>query len=78
MIISDLKKHTLIEARSYQSGFGRVHEIPLHKQFKGIKTYNDLVHAFYHNKPLKRIDKNGKVVETVKTFKILRLSSAWE
>ena len=48
MIVADLTNHTLIEARGYDHGYGKVQEIPLNEEFKGINTYRDLIDA-YHN-----------------------------
>ena len=45
MIVADLEKNTLIEARGYKHGYGKVPEIKLKKVFKNIKTYHDLQQA---------------------------------
>ena len=42
MIVSDLVRNLLIQAVSYGSGYGCVHEIPLSCEFKGITTYDQL------------------------------------
>ena len=73
MIVSDIENNALIEARGYSHGFGKVHEIALNKVFKGINTYKDLLQAYRTNKPLQRIDKSGKVRETLREFKLLTL-----
>lgn len=75
MVVSDVKKNLLIEARSYSHGFGKVHEIPLHKVFKNIKTYNDLIAYKTAHKPLERIDKWGNTMDTFKDFKILNIKT---
>ncbi len=77
MIVSDLERNTLIEARGYDHDFGIVQEIALEKVFKDMKTYKDLIHAFYMHQPLTRLNKSGKTVETITHFKLLKLESAW-
>lgn len=77
MVISDIQNNKLIEARGYGHDFGLVQEIALEKVFKGIKTYKQLLNAYYLHHPLYRLNKSGKEVETIKNFKILKLDSAW-
>lgn len=77
MIISDVKNNKLVEARSYSHGYGKVHEIPLHKVFKGICTYDDLKYKMLAHETLERIDIHGAVMDTFKTFKILKLKSVF-
>lgn len=78
MIIADLHKNTLFEARSYEHGYGKLHEIPLEKVFKGIKNYQDLLTSYRKKLPLYRINRAGVVRDTFKEFKILSLASAWD
>lgn len=78
MIVGDVKKNTMIEARIYAHGYGKVHEIPLHKAFKGIHTFAQLAHAIKAQKPLLRLDTHGNVVQTVVACKILNMESAWK
>lgn len=63
MVVADLECNTLIEARSYESGYGRVHEIPLHEEFKGIKTYEQLMDCYLNNTHIERLNKDGSVEE---------------
>lgn len=77
MVIVNMQTHTLIEARSYEHGYGKVHEIPLKQVFLGITNFNDLYKAYVEKRPLQRIDKSGIVRETFTDWKILKLSSAW-
>lgn len=56
MIISDLQKGLIIEARGYDHGFGRVHEIPLCKVFKNIHSFKDLWDAASLKKRIIRLD----------------------
>ncbi len=78
MIVSDIANNRLIEARGYDHDFGYVQEIALEKVFKGIKTYQQLLHAYYHHEPLIRLNKSGKSVENIESFKLLKLKSAWD
>jgi len=78
MVISSLTKNMIIEARSYVSGYGVVHEIPLHEIFKGIDTYDQLIHAFFNRIPLIRLDKAGNEIEKIKRFKLLKMNSVWK
>ena len=75
IIISDISHNLIIEARAYNHGFGRVHEIPLAAQFKNINSYQDLLKAYQLGKPLERINSKGEVVELIKEFKVLKLNS---
>lgn len=78
MIMADAKKNTMIEARGYDHGYGKVHEIPLKEQFKDIQTYQNLVDAYRQKKPLVRLNKSGDVVQTIKNYTLFTLASAWD
>ena len=78
MVISNLKTNTLIEARHYDHGYGKVHEIELGNVFNGINTYQDLLTAYRNKKSLHRKDIHGTLKQTYPLFKILRLSSVWD
>lgn len=77
MLVSDLKKNRLIEARHYGQGYGIVHEVPLSAVFKGIHTYHDLHQACVQKKPLIRLDSDGKNRETIYECKILQIMSVY-
>jgi hypothetical protein len=78
MIVSDIPNNKLIEARGYDHDFGYVQEISLEKVFKGIKTYKQLLHAYAHHESIIRLNKSGKSVETINSFKLLKLKSVWD
>ena len=78
MAVGSIKHNTLIEARHYSHGYGKVHEIPLSRVFQDIHTYADLVHAMNQKKQLKRLDIHGKPVQTIKEVKLLSMQSAWD
>ena len=64
MVVSNIEKNLLIEARSYGHGYGKLHEISLGDVFDSIQTYSDLCDAYYEKKVVKRKDKNGKIRDT--------------
>ncbi len=72
MVVADLGRHTLIEARGYDSGYGKVQEIPLHEMFKDIKTYDQLVDCYLKKTEIERLNKDGGVQATVQV-KLLKL-----
>ena len=77
IIIADLQQHTIVEARGYEHGYGKVHEIKIAQQFEGINTYADLLHAYHNLIPLKRLDKSGKIVQTIPQYAIYKLASVF-
>lgn len=77
MVVSNIKKNLLIEARSYQHGYGIVHEIALNKVFKNINTYQDLLDCYFNKKELTRLDRHNNPQDTFKQMKILSLASCW-
>jgi len=77
MVVADTHKNTIIEARGYDHGYGKVHEIPIGEQFKGIKTFRNLIEVYNAKKPLMRLNKNGNVVKTIPNYKLFKLASVW-
>jgi hypothetical protein len=75
MVVADIRRNTIVEARSHYHGFGKVHEIPLHQEFKGMNTFEDLRKAFFNKQGLERLDASGNVVQKITQFKILKFSS---
>ena len=78
MVVASLQNNTIIEARGYPTGFGKVHELPLHKTFKNINSYADLLNHYFSNKSLYWLDKEGRINSTLHNYKILKLASVWE
>lgn len=78
LVLADVKKNTIIEARAYSHGYGKVHELPLNQVFKDITTTDDLVKAYRAQEPLSRLMKDGSVAQTITNYKILKLNSVWE
>jgi cell wall-associated NlpC family hydrolase len=77
MAISDLKRNMIIEARHYNDGYGKIHEIKLNHLFKDIQTFADLYNAIAHHQPLLRLNREGKVSKTIMHAKILSLDSCY-
>jgi cell wall-associated NlpC family hydrolase len=73
MLVADLENNTLIEARGYEHGYGKLQEIPISEQFKGIKTYQELIARYQNNQSIERIDKDGNVRDIVH-IKLLKLA----
>lgn len=78
MVVADTVKNTIIEARAYDHGFGKVHEIPLSEVFKGVTNFAQLNKAYKSCQRLQRLDKQGKVVQVIDSFKVLKLESLWD
>ena len=74
-IISDTTKNLLIEARSYQDGYGVILEIPYNQELKDIFTTNDLVRAYHDKKEITRLHKSGKKCQTIHKIMLLKLLS---
>ena len=79
MVVADIAKNTLIEARGYKyKGQGKVQEIVLNKVFKKIHTFDQLVAARNAKQPLQRLGDDGSIIETIKNFKLLSMRSIME
>jgi len=77
MIIADITRGTFIEARSYDHGYGIVHEIPFSKVFQNINTTQDLVKAYLAHEPLIRLNVGGSSTQVISHFELLSFSSVW-
>lgn len=73
MVINNIKKHELIEARSYSSGWGCVHRTTLSEMFDGITTYEELRQRYHEKKKIRLKNKQGQVQEKEYAVKLLRL-----
>lgn len=65
MIISNLQDNTLVEARHYTQGYGRVHEIHVSEAFEGIKTFQDLMQAQNSTRLVQRRHCDGSLLTRV-------------
>jgi hypothetical protein len=77
-MISNVEKGLLVEARSYDDGYGKVHEIPYSEQLQGIKTTSDLVTAHFTKPRITRLNRAGKKSHFIYDLEILKFSSIWE
>lgn len=77
MVVSSILNNTIIEARGYRAGYGKIHELPLHKVFKDITTFSDLQRIYFNNKPFYLLNKENEVSSTITTYKLLKLASIW-
>lgn len=73
MVVSDVERGLLIEARGYRQGFGCVHEIPLSRIYVGIQTYADLWQAMQTKTVVKTLDDQGRPFGAIQQFKFLKL-----
>jgi len=78
LAVASVKDNTIIEARSYGSGFGKIHELPLNQVFKNINSYDDLLRSYFANKPLGLLNKDKEVKSTLTSYKLLKLASVWK
>jgi hypothetical protein len=72
LIISNIAENKIITAMSYGAGYGRLIELPLAALFKGITTYEQLVHT---QGPITLLNRDGSEARTINNFKILNLLS---
>lgn len=77
MIISDAKNNLVIEARSYDHGWGKIHEAPIYAIFKNTPTLKSLLELCINKKRLERINRNGIVAQEITQCKILSVKSIW-
>lgn len=78
MVVSDVKKNMLIEARGYQHGFGKVHELALRDVFLNMPSFNDLMNAFHTHTTVKRLDATKSPTGPLLEVKIFKLASIWQ
>lgn len=74
MIVSDLKKNKIIEARAYSQGYGKIHELPLNTVFKEIDTFEQLRKLAHENKKISRLQKDGTIAHTITNLKLFKLT----
>jgi hypothetical protein len=77
LTVADLNRNTIIEARAYSHGYGKIHELPLKKVFKNIETFDQLFNAQTQKIPLERLAADNSVAQTISDFKILDLISVY-
>jgi hypothetical protein len=75
MVVSDITKNLLIEARAYSHGYGKLHEIALKDVFADITTYDDLMKAYGNKQTIKRKDKKGNVRDTFTSLQLFSMAT---
>ncbi len=78
LIVADTEKNTIIEARDFSDGYGKIHEIALNKVFKDMNSFDDLMAAYREQKPLLRLNHPLGKTKEYDSFKILSLESVWQ
>lgn len=73
MVIADITPCTIIEAVSYSSGYGIVHQLPLAMMFEGIATLDELINNYSNQQALVRLDAQGNSIRTIDNYCFLRL-----
>ena len=73
IVIADLERNTVIEARGYPHGYGKLQEMHIARAFEGITTIKQLADQLHTKKALKRLKKKGTVVATIPHYKILKI-----
>jgi len=72
MVVSNIEKNKIIEARSHGSGFGKVQEISLGALFQNIKNYKQLFATCKNKKLFIRLDSQKKATKKI-TGRFLKL-----
>jgi hypothetical protein len=75
IILSNAKKHEIIESTGYRSGYGKVVRLALSERFKDISTYKELKNHWREKKPLQIIDVHGTITHTIENYKIVQIST---
>lgn len=78
MMVSNIQKNLLIEARAYGHGYGKLHEIPIKQVFENVNSYKDLLDIYYNKKSIKRKDSQGVIQETFNNVQLFSIESAWK
>jgi len=77
MVVASLAKNTLIEARSYGHGFGKVQELSLNKIFQNIHSFKELYETIQQKKSVWRLNSENQPVQQITELKFLNLDSLW-
>lgn len=78
MIVSNLEKNLIIEARGYDHGKGRVAESPISSIFEGVHSFDQLIEAKGSKQTFSILDRHGKVFMKSKNIHILKILSLWD
>lgn len=75
MVVANIKQNTIIEARGYNHGYGKVHEIALNKVFQGVESFDQLIDLYKKKKPLQRLNNVGVRAHQVDSYVLLSLAT---
>lgn len=75
MVIANISRNTVIEARGYAHGYGKLQEISLDTMFHNVSTFRELLDHYRHKKPIIRKDIQGMCRDTYPEFTIHSLES---
>lgn len=78
IVITDTEKNTVVEARGYTNGPGRVQEVELNTVFKNIHRCDELTTAWRNNQAVERLGDDGTVIESISDYKLLSLQSVMQ
>lgn len=78
IVVSDVQRNLLIESVGYEPGYGKVHQVPVSKVFKGIKDYASLIHAYHKQRYFQRLTKAGKVFKRIYRINVFKIKSLWD
>ncbi|MFA5998778.1 MAG: NlpC/P60 family protein [Candidatus Babeliales bacterium] len=73
MIVGNVKRNEVIEARGYKSGYGCVHRFTVGECFEGVASYDELLKQYHLNKTIRLKDRQGIPVEKRHFFRLLKL-----
>lgn len=73
IIVSDVERNEIIQARGYESGYGCVYRSQLSEYFKGITTFKQLLNRYFCNQEVRELKKNGDTFNDTTQIKILKL-----
>ncbi len=76
MVVTDIKDNLFVEAVSYSSGYGSVHEIALGRAFENVTSYDDLCKCWKNKLPLSMKNKKGGLLKVIESFRLLSMKFA--
>lgn len=75
VIISDIEKNLVLEARGYASGYGRVHECHISRMFKNVSNLKKLAEKMLNREEIILLAFDGSVRYKINNLKILKYRS---
>jgi hypothetical protein len=78
VIVGNIERNEIIESTGYHLGYGKMHVLPLHKKYKDMNSWQDLIKAYYNGQPLEVLNIDGSVRSVAALYRILKFSSVWK